>query len=126
MTVVSRRRAGLRRMRLAGAVLALSLCAIAGALPAHAQAIDQTTAGTQAIPAPTPSIFPTPTPSSQTCLFGCTSQSQACQNTCVVTSGGTTVIPSITIVGTTTSPLACTANCSTQLTACQRNCNLGP
>jgi len=126
MSVVSRRRSGLRRMcPTAGVLLALSWFAISP-LPAHAQAIDQTTAGTQATSAPTPSIFPTPTPSSQTCLFGCTSQVQACQNTCVVTSAGTTVIPSMTIVGTTSNPQACQSNCSTQLTACQRNCNLGP
>jgi hypothetical protein len=126
MSVVPRRRAGLYQIRLiAGALLALSWFAIPAALPAHAQATDDTT--NAAIPAPSPSIFPAATASSQTCGFGCNSQLQSCQNTCISTGAGNTVIPSITTVGTTTNPQACQSNCSAQQQACQRNCNLvGP
>ena len=124
MTVVSRRRIGFHRMyAAAGASLVFSWLLV---LPAQAQVTDQTTAGTQAITAPTPSIFPPPSASSQTCLFACGSQVQACQSTCISTSAGTTVLPSITTVGTTSNPQACQSNCSTQLQTCQRNCNLGP
>jgi hypothetical protein len=128
MFVASRRRAGWRRMHpIAGAFLVSSWLSITAVVPAQAQVTDQTTANTnEAIPAPSPSIFPSPTATSQTCMFGCSSQSQACQNTCIPTSAGTTVIPSITVVGTTTSPQTCQSNCSIQLQTCQRNCNLGP
>jgi len=126
MSVVSRRQTGPCRMYPAAvAFLALSWLAFAAAAPAQAQTTDQTTTN-PAIPAPAPSIFPAPTASSQTCLFGCTTQLQACQSTCIPTSAGTTVIPSITNVGTTSSPQTCQTNCSTQQQACQRNCNLGP
>lgn len=126
MSVVPRRRAGLYQMRLiAGVLLGLSWLAIA-AMPARAQAVDDTTAGTQAIPPPTSSIFPAASASSQTCSFGCNGQLLSCQNTCISTSAGTTVIPSITSVGTTSSPQACQSNCSAQAATCQRNCTLGP
>ncbi len=128
MSVVRRCLTGASRTRLAARiVLSLSLPALAGVFPAQAQTTNQTTTGTNAaIPAPTPSIFPTPTASSQTCLFGCNSQLQACQSTCISTITGATVMPSMTTVGTTTSPTACQSNCSAQLQTCQRNCNLGP
>ncbi len=125
MSVVPRRRPGLRPMRLAAGALALSWLAIAAALPAQAQALDQP-ATNETIPAPTSSIFPTPTSSSQTCMFGCSTQVQACQNTCISTAAGTTVIPSISTVGTTSNPSTCQSNCSIQLLTCQRNCTLGP
>jgi len=116
----------LRHPRLA-ALLILSLATIAAFGPARAQTADQSTAGTdQAIAAPTPSIFPTPTASSRTCLFGCSNQLQACQNTCTSTINGTTVVPSMTTAGVTSSPTTCQTNCSSQMTACQRNCNMGP
>lgn len=128
MSVVRRCLTGVRRAHFAArVVLSLSLLALAGAFPAQAQTTNQTTTGPNAaIPAPTPSIFPTPTASSQTCIFGCNSQLLACQGTCISTSTGATVIPSMTTVGTTTSPTACQSNCSAQLQTCQRNCNLGP
>jgi len=127
MSVVLRRQSGLRRLRsAAGALLAFSWLAVAAALPAHAQAIDQSTAGTQATSAPTSTIFPPQSPSSRTCNFGCTAQLQACQNTCITTSAGTTVIPSVSTVGTTSNPQTCQSNCTIQQATCQRNCNLGP
>lgn len=126
MSVVPRRRVALRRMRLAaGALLALSWLAFASALPAHAQATDQPTTD-ESTTTPAPTIFPTPTASSQTCMFGCSSQVQACQNTCISTASGTTVMPSISTVGTTSNPQTCQTNCSTQLQTCQRNCTQGP
>ena len=128
MSIVRRRRAGSSHPRLAAsAVLALSLLAIAMPYPAQAQTTNQNTTGNNAaILAPSPSIFPTPTASSRTCQFGCTSQLQACQNSCISTINGTTIIPSMTTAGTTSSPTACQSNCSSQLQTCQRNCNLGP
>jgi|HubBroStandDraft_6_1064221.scaffolds.fasta_scaffold292412_1 hypothetical protein len=128
MSTVPRRRTALRRLRLAaGAALVLALPAIAAFAPAKAQTTDQTTAGTdEANPAPAPSIFPTPTASSQTCMFGCSTQVQSCQNTCISTINGTTLIPSMTTAGTTSNPNTCQTNCTTQLTSCQRNCNQGP
>jgi hypothetical protein len=126
MSVVSRRQHRFSRITLAVGI-ALLLPAMIGCGAAFAQTTDQTTAGTdEAIPAPAPSIFPQATASSQTCLFGCSTQLQACQNTCISTITGATVIPSMTTAGTTSNPTTCQTNCSTQQTACQRNCNLGP
>jgi hypothetical protein len=126
MSVVSRRQIRFRRLRLAaGIAVALPVLMAGGA--AWAQAVDETTAGTDVIPAPSPAIFPTTTATAQTCLFGCSSQLQACQNTCISTIIGTTVIPSLTTVGTTSNPSTCQTNCSSQQTQCSRNCiNLGP
>ena len=127
MSVVSRHLIGCRRLRLAaGIALALSVLLAGGS--ASAQATDQSTAGTQeANPAPTTNIFPSATATSQTCLFGCSTQLQSCQNTCISTITGTTVVPSMTTVGTTSSPQACQSNCSSQQLQCSRNCtNLGP
>jgi hypothetical protein len=126
MSVVSRRHIRFRRLRLsASIVLALPVLMAGGT--GWAQTTDQTTAGTDVIPAPTPSIFPTTTATSQTCLFGCSSQLQACQNTCTSTVFNTTVFPSMTTAGTTSNPSTCQANCSSQQTQCSRNCaNLGP
>jgi hypothetical protein len=126
MSVVSRRHIGFRRLRLAAGI-ALALPVLMAGTTAWAQTTDQTTAGTDVIPAPSPSIFPTTTATSQTCLFGCGNQLQACQNTCTITITGATVIPSMTTVGTTSNPTTCQTNCSSQQTQCSRNCaNLGP
>ncbi len=126
--------------RRAGAVLGLVVVALAvapfgpAAQAAHrhplrlAQAADQSTTTTNQTVTP---IFPTQTTSSQTCMFGCSSQMSACQSTCIgtptVTAAGTTlttVMPSITTAGTATTPTQCQSNCSTQLQTCQRGCSL--
>jgi len=112
-------------MNLAAGV-GLLLFALAAPGSAQAQTADQSTLGTEAIPAPTPGIFPRSTATSQTCMFGCSTQLQMCQNTCISTINGTTVVPSLTTAGVTSNPTTCQTNCSTQLQTCQRNCNLGP
>lgn len=64
----------------------------------------------------------TQTPSSATCLYGCTSQSYSCQASCISTDNGTPVIPSLTTQGLTNSPSQCQLNCSAQSQSCQQNC----
>jgi hypothetical protein len=127
MSRVPHCRRGAGPEHVAARVALLSLLVLATFGPARAQTADQPTVGTdEAIPAPAPSIFPRATATSQTCMFGCSTQLQTCQNTCTATINGTTVIPSLTTAGVTSNPTTCQTNCSTQLTTCQRNCNLGP